>query len=316
MKVRNRATLLDWVYKHLGAPAVKPPIASTQLDNCIDEALDYYTFHAGGTGHEEDYVVVETKASVANSGYETIQRPDDDGGMCLTVGISAQPLLIYKQEYQLPRDVIAVGNILATKCGTESADYATEPMLERGFALTNLGIMSTGIGGLQGAGFGSVGTALWTPGSFGQFNSFGGRGGEGTRGAGGGADIVGYELGMQYLEMIQQRYTIKMSIQFMEESKKVRFSPAPKCHGHIILPVWVRVQDSDLYENIWIRRYAAALCKIQIGYNVSKYTGITFTGGATVNGAFYIQEGKEEKEKLEQEIRDGTYSYSPNFYFA
>lgn len=316
MKVRNRASLIDWLYKHLGAPAVKPPIASTQLDNCIDEALDYYTFHAGGTGHEEQYVVITAEAAVRLSGYETIQHPDDDGGMCLTTGISAEPLLVYKQEYQLPRDVVAVGNALATTCGTESADYATEPMLERGFALTNLGIMSTGIGGLQGAGFGSVGTALWTPGSFGQFNSFGSRGGEGTRGAGGGADIIGYELGMQYLEMIQQRYTIKLSVQFMEESKKVRFSPAPRAPGHIVLPVWMRVQDSDLYENIWIRRYAAALCKIQIGTNVSKYQGITFTGGATVNGEFYLTKGGDEKKELEEQIKDGTYSYPPGFYFA
>ena len=315
MKVRNRATLLDWIYKHLGAPAVKPPIAQTQLDNCIDDAIDYYTFHAGGTGHEEQYVVISTVAAVRGQGYETITRPDDDGGMCLSTDVSAQPLLVFKQEYQLPRDVVAVGQVMPRACGTESADYATEPLLERGFALTGLGITSTGIG-MGGGAYGAAGTALWTPGSFGQFNSFGSRGGEGTRGGGGGADIIGYELGMEYLEMIQQRYTVKMSVQFMEESKKVRLSPAPKAAGHLILPVWMRVQDGDLFENIWIRRYAAALCKIQIGANVSKYTGVTFTGGATVNGAYYIEQGEKEKEKLEQEIADGGYSYPPGFLFA
>ena len=305
MKVRNRATLIDWVYKYLGSGAVKPPITTTQLDNCIDEALDYYTFHAGGTGHEEQYIVIETIAAVAGLGYETITRPDDDGGMCLTTDISAQPLLIYKQEYQLPRDVVAIGQVLPQTCNSDSASYATEPMLERGFAMSNLGLMSTGIGGLNG---GAAGTAIWTPGSFGQFNSYGGRGGEGTRGGGGGGDVIGYELGLEYLEMLQQRYTIKMTAQFMEESKKVRFSPAPRAAGHIVLPVWMRVEDAALYDNIWIRRYVAALSMIQIGYNVSKYTGITFTGGATVNGEFFIREGKEQKEKLEQDIKDNLYS--------
>jgi hypothetical protein len=50
---------------------------------------------------------------------------------------------------------------------------------------------------------------------------------------------------------------------------------------------------------------------MQIGINVSKYTGITFTGGATVNGEFFIREGKDEKENLEQELRDGNYGYGP-----
>ncbi len=321
MKVNTRASLTDWVYKILGAPAVKPPIDPSQIDNLIDEAIDYYTFHAGGTGHEENYIVIETKpveyTTLNEDGSYQFQTQQyvDQSGLCHD--ISAQPFLVYKQEYQLPKNVLAVGDVMAASRTTNTQQYATEPMLERGFALTGLGIMSSGIGGLQGAGFGSVGTSLWTPGSFGQFNSFGSRGGEGTRGAGGGADIVGYELGLQYLEMIKQRYTVKMDIQFMEESKKVRLSPAPKATGVVILPVWTRVEDGVLFDNIWIRRYIAALCKIQCGYNVSKYSGITFPGGATVNGSFYIQEGKEEKEKLEQEIKDNAYNYPTRpFWFA
>lgn len=321
MKVNTRASLTDWVYKVLGAPAIKPPIDPSQIDNLIDEAIDYYTFHAGGTGHEENYIIIETKPVEytqlnEDGSYQFQTRPyEDQSGLC--VGISAEPFLVYKQEYHLPKNVLAVGDVMAASRTTQSQTYATEPMLERGFALTGLGIMSTGIGGLQGAGFGSVGTSMWTPGSFGQFNSFGSRGGEGTRGAGGGADLVGYELGLQYLEMIKQRYTIKMDVQFLEESKKVRFSPAPKSTGVVILPVWTRVEDSVLFDNIWMRRYVAALCMIQCGVNVSKYSGITFAGGATVNGEFFLREGKEAKEKLEQEIRDGAYSYGPRpFWFA
>lgn len=321
MKVNTRASLTDWVYKVLGAPAVKPPIDPSQIDNLIDEAIDYYTFHAGGTGHEENYIVIETKpveyTQLNPDGSYQFQTQEyvDQSGLCMD--ISAQPFLVYKQEYQLPKNVLAVGDVMAASRTTQSQQYATEPLLERGFALTGLGIMSSGIGGLQGAGFGSVGTSLWTPGSFGLFNSFGSRGGEGTRGAGGGADLVGYELGLQYLEMIKQRYTVKMDIQFMEESKKVRLSPAPKATGVVILPVWTRVEDGVLFDNIWIRRYIAALCKIQCGYNVSKYSGITFPGGATVNGEFYIREGKEEKEKLEKEIEDNKYNYPARpFWFA
>lgn len=319
MKITTRAALIDWVYKNLGSPAVKPPISPEQIDNIIDDAINYYTYHAGGTGHEENYVMFETKkvelTQVDENGklqFET-RKHRDDSHLCYD-NENEVPFLVYKQEYQLPRNVIAVGDIMSVL--RSGINYVTEPWLERGFNLASLGILSTGTVGFHGTGYGAVGSALWTPGSFGIFNTYGTRGGEGTRGAGGGADLIGYELGLQYLEMIRQRYTIKMDVQFMEESKRVRLSPAPKAQGVVILPVWTRVEDEYLYENYWIRRYVSALCKIQCGYNVSKYTGITFVGGATVNGEFYIREGKDEKEKLEEELKNNAYNYPPRFYFA
>jgi len=309
MKIVNRPTLADWLYKQLGAPAVKPPITPSQMDNCIDEAMDYFTYHAGGTGHEEQYVVIQTKRISESNDLQTSPYMD----LCFLPDMSAAPYLRYKHEYQLPRNVVAIGNTMPQQCN--SAEQTTEPILERGFALTSQGILSTGIGGIQGAGFGSAGTALWVSNFGGMYSNFGGRGGGGLQSAGGGADLIGYELGLEYLEMLRQRYTIKMDAQYMEESNKVRFSPRPAGAGAIILSVWSRVDDPALYDNIWIRRYALSLSKINMAYNVKKYSGAAFSGGANVDGDFYLAEGKEERERLEQEIRDNTYNYPPRSFY-
>jgi hypothetical protein len=303
-KVVNRYTLIDWMYKRLGQGAVKPPITIAQVEDSIDESLDYFTEHAGGVGTEIQYAVVqvqdrsdeEMRTEMACQGMEPCFLPD----------ISAAPFLRFKQEYQLPRCVKAIGRIMEQACDRRNL---TEPILERGFALTSQGILATGIGGIQGAGFGSAGTALWTSNFGGSYSSFGGRGGQGTRAAGGGADIIGYELGLEYLEMLRQRYTVKLDAEFHEASRKIRFIPPPVGNGVIVIPVWARVQDSDLYDNIWIRRYALAIAKINIAYNVKKYTGVNFPGGSNIDGDFYLSEGKEERDKLEQEIADNKYSY-------
>lgn len=322
MKILNRDTLVDWVYKKLGQGAVKPPITKAQLDDCLDDAIDYYTFHAGGTGHEEQYAVIDVQESAGRL-YKWV---DEDGeahedvmaeefqDVCYAPDVTAAPIMVYKAEYQLPRNVLAVGKLMPKVC---QQSFSNEPILERGFALTSQGILATGIGGIQGAGFGAAGTALWTSNTGTAFSSWGGKGGAGTRGAGGGADIIGYELGLEYLEMLRQRYTIKMDAQFLEESNKVRFSPAPRGSGVIILPVWCRVEDSALFDNIWIRHYVFALAQIQIAYNVKKYTGTAFPGGANIDGDFYLTEGKEAKEKLEEDIDNNKYGYPPqSFYFA
>lgn len=297
----NRITLVDWIYKKLGQGAVKPPITPAQLEDAIDEAMDYFTEHAGGTGHEEQYAVIQVNSSDAD-GYE-VEEPCPQS--CFLPEISAQPFLKVKQEYQLPRCVLALGKIMEQQCDSNSS----EPILERGFRLTSAGLLATGLGGLQGAAYGSAGTALWTS-SYGMgYSNFGSRGGEGTRGAGGGADIISYELALEYLEMLRQRYTVKLDAQFLEQSRKVRLIPPPVGEGVVILPVWARVQDSDLYDNMWIKRYALALSKIYIAYNVKKYDGNMFPGGAKVDGDFYLSEGKEEIEKLEEEIGSNKYNY-------
>lgn len=320
MKVVNRSTLIDWVYKKLGQGAVKPPITPAQLDNCLDEAIDYYTMFAGGTGHEEQYAIIEVAKAedrmyvwIDENGVEH-QEPYavEMADVCYAENISAAPIMVYKSEYQLPRNVIAIGKLMPKVCQNS---FSNEPILERGFALTSQGILASGIGGIQGAGFGAAGTALWTSNMGTAFSSWGGRGGTGTRGAGGGADLIGYELGLEYLEMLQQRYTIKMDAQFMEESNRVRFSPAPRGDGYIVLPVWSRVDDLSLMDNIWLRNYTFALAQIQIAYNVKKYSGDNYPGGVKVDGDFYLGEGKELKEKLEQDIDDNKHGYPPQAFW-
>jgi hypothetical protein len=312
-KVINRDSLIDWLYKKLGQGAVRPPITHPQLEDSIDEALDYFTHYAGGVGHEEQYAFIEvTEENIEverDEDNHVIIEVDEQEEDCRLPDISGSAFIRYKHEYQLPRSVVAIGNVMPNNC---SLGRSNEPILERGFRLTTLGAASTGLGS---AAFGATGNALWS--SYGGlFGSYGGSGGQGTRGAGGGADLVSYELALGYFEMLRQKYTIKMDAQFMEQSRKVRFSPGPRHEGYIILPVWARVQDSELYDNIWIRRYALAQCKMQIAYNVKKYDGSPFPGGAKVDGDFYLSEGKEEVEKLEQQIRDNEHSYPPGFFMG
>lgn len=308
MHVVNRQTLIDWIYKKLGQGAVRPPITVSQLENSIDESIDYYTFHAGGTGNEEQYAVIPVEHIEVDSNSSEFYTQEQSELECFTPNISAEHFLIYKQEYQLPKSVVAIGQVMPRTCVN---NYTSEPILERKIQMTNQGLFATGMPGAYGA----YGTAMWTSYAGGPYSTWGGRGGQGTRAQGGGADLVGYELGLQYLEMIKQRYTITMQAQFMEESRRVRFSPPPKASGYIVLPVWARVQDSVLYDNIWIRNYSLALAKIQIAYNSKKYAGNSFPGGANIDGDFYLSEGKEEKDKLEEQILNNTYSFPPNPFF-
>jgi hypothetical protein len=286
------------------------------MDDCIDEAIEYFTEHAGAHGNEEQYLAIIQA-----------QRFNEIGTLPTTtemVTASAHGVaeILYKAEYQLPRNVLAVGtplgssNMAPTIQGnwvTAGGGYApNDPMLNFAFASAETFNSPT----LAGIGGNAMAAGLFFPGTvwsdFSGYNSYGSRGG--YRPQGGGVDLVTYELGLQYMEMMKQRYTVKTMVQFLEAERKVRLSPRPSCSGMFIIPVWCRVADEHLYDQIWIRRYALALCKKVIGMNTKKYEGMTFPGGATINGDFYYTEGKEEIEKLEQEIADNKYGEPPGFF--
>lgn len=319
MKVYNKKEeLADWIRKKLGSPIISVPISSEQLEDCIDDAVDYATVFLGGVGNEEQFVVICTQScSGAVDRDDPDYLPSLEEGNCTTVlgAVSAAPFLFYKAEYQLPRNVVAIKPVLPG--GSKSNTGACQGGSNDDSSIMQYAAYSAGVGAVSSmGGVGSVGTGVGlylggsTPG-IGALGGFGTRGG--SRMGGTGIDLVSYELGMQYLEMINQLYTIKMSAQFMEQTRRVRFSPRPG-YGTIILPVWARVADKWMYENIFVRRYALALAKLQVGMNLKLYGNMTLPGGVTLNAAEYTNEGKAEQEKLEDDVLEGKYSPPPDFF--
>jgi hypothetical protein len=130
---------------------------------------------------------------------------------------------------------------------------------------------------------------------------------------GGFVDVVGWEMGMQYLEMFRTLYTTKMSITLKELEHKVQVSPAPSQKGVIAFACTRKVADEFLYNHQWVREYAQALCLTQVGMNAAKYSNLTFPGGGSINAELYLSRGDTLREKLEQQIADGMYSEPPNF---
>ena len=60
--------------------------------------------------------------------------------------------------------------------------------------------------------------------------------------------------------------------------------------------------DTDVYNDLWMKRYVTALVKRQWGANLIKFQGAQLPGGITMNGEFIYREGKEAVQKLEDEM--------------
>ena len=61
---------------------------------------------------------------------------------------------------------------------------------------------------------------------------------------------------------------------------------------------------TDVYNDIWLKRYTTQLIKKQWGANLSKFNGVAMIGGVTLNGQQIYSEAMQDIEKLETEIRN------------
>ena len=60
---------------------------------------------------------------------------------------------------------------------------------------------------------------------------------------------------------------------------------------------------TDIYDNLWLKKYSTALIKRQWGENLSKFNGVSMLGGVTMNGAEIFQAALAEIELLEEQSR-------------
>ncbi len=67
---------------------------------------------------------------------------------------------------------------------------------------------------------------------------------------------------------------------------------------------------TDVFNDIFLKRYVTALFKKQWGANLSKFNGVAMLGGVTLNGQQIYTEALSDVDKLEQELRT-TYELNP-----
>lgn len=382
---RKKRELNDWILRKLGKPVIDVLIDPTQIDDCIDQACDYFGEFSGGIGNVKGILLIcpellyydgtgkpcqpgptggkwrkpSTPATSGTSGTSgtpgttgtsacppcppagntsispvehNYPTTDANGNVCPvetnpgpgwcgdniqdphcftdvaetdpeaigpywvegdTQGKPDRPGRVWKTVYDVPSDIIAVHERLTSgifNMGGNTEDNAL-------FAPAGMLLQAGGSWGLQSAG-----------------HAMDNRWGYWMGSGGGFVDIVGWMMGMQYIEMFRQLFTVKMSVQLNELEHKVIVTPPPNNKGVICCEVTRKVADEHMYGHQFVREYALALALVQVGMNGSKYTNLTFPGGGAFNADVYLARGDALREKLEQQVSDGMWTAPPDFF--
>ena len=84
------------------------------------------------------------------------------------------------------------------------------------------------------------------------------------------------------------------------------FQNAIDADDYLIIECYRKVDPAsytDIFDDIYLKRYVTALIKRQWGANLSKFNGVAMLGGVTMNGETIYSQAQEEITRLEEQIQ-------------
>ena len=267
----SKTELKQWCKRKLGYPVIDINVDDDQIDDRLDEALQYfYTFQYDGmqrtylkhmvteddiqTAYDNEIEFVPNDKIHMGSGQDGEESPNTSRNVAWEVG---------KGYIKVPKSVQSVLRVLP------SSSFGNMNMFDFRYQMRL--------------------NDLW------DFSS---------------ASVIQYQMLMLHLDMLDMILVGEKPIEFNVNQGRLYINMDWKndinigeyiiieCYRKLDPTVW-----TDIYDNLWLKKYSTALIKKQWGENLIKFNGVTMLGGVTMNGEMIYNEAKEDIERLEEESK-------------
>ena len=291
-KPNTRSTLKDYCLRNLGKPVIDINVDEDQIEDRIDEAVQYFCqYHTDGVERmylkykvtaddkvrlrkNKEFNVIEKGTYADNieleSGTNTVLEGDGDlikeDGTPLHTEDSTIVETTYEETQNylvIPDAVISVINIFPL------SDRANLNMFDVRYQLRLNDLYD--------------------------FSS---------------TSIVHYEMTMRHLDFLDHILVGEKPIRFNALSNRLYidmdWQEDIDADEYLIIECYRQLdpaQHTNMFNDIYLKRYTTALIKKQWGQNLSKFNGTAMLGGVTLNGPELFSSSVSDVQKLEEEIR-------------
>ena len=122
--------------------------------------------------------------------------------------------------------------------------------------------------------------------------------------------IMHYQMTMEHLDFLSHILVGEKPIRFNQHQNRLYidmdFANDINVDEFLIIECYRKIDPAsypDIFDDIYLKRYATALIKRQWGANLSKFTGVQLLGGVEMNGAEIYSQAQQEIERLEEQIQ-------------
>ena len=315
-------TDLHYCLRRLGAPVIDINVDEQQVSDRIDDALQYWQeYHFDGV--ERTYVkhqITGSKVHLTTSVADNFQKNEiitggTSGGTAKVKSATGQDITIEKMDTN-SADFVASETITGSESGatatTHPTTFYTQGDIEKGYVPISNNIL----GITKVFNFGGAATNTSRDGELFDlmyqfrmndlYNLMG-------------ADMLYYTVVQSHLTTLEKllagerqiRWNRKTDRLYLDTDWDKTFNPG----DYLIAEAWALLDPAtytEVYDDMFLKKYATALIKKQWGANMSKFSGIQMPGGVTLNGDTIFQEASQEIIQIEQEMQK-NYELPPQF---
>ena len=122
--------------------------------------------------------------------------------------------------------------------------------------------------------------------------------------------IMHYEMTLQHLDFLEHVLVGEVPIRFNQHQQRLYldmdWNNDVTADEFIVIECYRKLDPTtytDVYNDMYLKRYATSLIKKQWGANLSKFNGVAMLGGVTMNGEQIYTQAIEEITRLEEQIQ-------------
>ena len=120
--------------------------------------------------------------------------------------------------------------------------------------------------------------------------------------------IINYKMSMQHLKLLNDMFVGKKPLRFNRHQNRLYidmdWNDDVEIDEYLVVEAY-RIIDpvtfTDVYNDMFLKRYVTALFKRQWGANLIKYEGVQLPGGTTLNGRSLFEEAITELRETEEQ---------------
>jgi len=122
--------------------------------------------------------------------------------------------------------------------------------------------------------------------------------------------IIHYQMTMQHLDFLSHILVGEKPVRFNQHQNRLYvdmdWTNDVSVGDYLIIECYRKIDPAsyaDIFDDIYLKRYATTLIKRQWGANLSKFNGVAMLGGVTMNGEAIYSQAIDELNKLEEQIQ-------------
>ena len=129
--------------------------------------------------------------------------------------------------------------------------------------------------------------------------------------------VINYDVVLRHLDFLDHILVGEKPLRFNQHENRLYIDMDWKndlqVDEYLVIEAYRKLDPNthtDVYNDIYLKRYVTALFKKQWGQNLSKFDGVQMIGGVQLNGAQIFSQALDDIRNLEDEIRK-SYELNP-----